>query len=112
MDIKWEDIDLASIIKAEKIESAVRLKEKIEGLQENVVYEMVNEGYRIAGSYTRKLIIGLGVVKLKIIKLKNDDKITSPMLDRLGIRRERYSRGVKMKLADMASVASYGESST
>ncbi|MGC8558102.1 MAG: hypothetical protein ACP5NC_03805 [Nitrososphaeria archaeon] len=85
--------------------------ERIGGLQEQVVHEMVNEGYKMAGSYQRKLVTSLGITELKIIKLKRGNKITSPILDRLGIRREKYSREVKMKLADMASVASYGESS-
>lgn len=111
LDINWENIDLTSIIEGERIESAVRLKERIEGLQDKVVHEMVNKGYKLAGSYKRKLVTSLGITELKIIKLKRGNRITSPILDRLGIRREKYSREVKMKLADMASVASYGESS-
>ncbi len=109
LDINWENIDLTSIIEMERIESTLRLKERIEGLQEQVVHEMVNEGYKMAGSYKRKLVTSLGVTELKITKLRKDGKITSPILDRLGIRREKYSREVK--LDDMASVASYGESS-
>lgn len=105
-------MDLTSIIETERIESAMRLKERIEGLQDQVVYGMVNEGYKMVGSYKRKLVTSLGGTELKMIKLRKDDEvITSPILDRLGIRRVKYSKEVKMKLADMASVASYGESS-
>ncbi|MDG6927324.1 MAG: hypothetical protein JRN26_04290 [Nitrososphaerota archaeon] len=43
-----------------------------------------------------------------MIKLRNDDGIVSPLPGILGIRR-KYSN--EIKLADMASVASYGESS-
>lgn len=111
LDINWENRDLASIIKSERIESAARLKERLEELQEQVIHEKVNEGHKMAGSYQRKLATSLGVTELKIIKLKREDEITSPILARLGIRRGKYSREVKMKLADMASVATYGESS-
>ncbi|MDG7045007.1 MAG: hypothetical protein JRN02_06510 [Nitrososphaerota archaeon] len=41
LDINRENIDLTSIIETERIESAVRLKERIEELKEKVVHEMV-----------------------------------------------------------------------
>ncbi len=53
-------MDLTSIIETERIESAMRLKERIEGLQDQVVHGMVNEGYKMAGSYKRKLVTSLG----------------------------------------------------
>ncbi len=34
------------------------------------MHEMVNERYKITGSYQRKLVTSLGVAELKIIKLK------------------------------------------
>ncbi|MDG7043294.1 MAG: hypothetical protein JRM98_04165 [Nitrososphaerota archaeon] len=40
MDINWENMDLTSIIETERIESAMRLKERIEGLQDQVVHGM------------------------------------------------------------------------
>jgi hypothetical protein len=80
LDINWENIDLTSII--EMVESAARLKERIEELQKQIVHEMINdEGYKMVGSYQRKLITSLGITELTIIKLKKEDKITSPILD-------------------------------
>jgi hypothetical protein len=72
---------------------------------------MINEGYKIAGSYERILVTSLGVIELKVIKLRNDDGIVSPLPGILGIRRQKYSNEIKIKLADMVFVASYGESS-
>ncbi|MGC8593890.1 MAG: hypothetical protein ACP5LF_06365 [Nitrososphaeria archaeon] len=43
--------------------------------------------------------------------MSKDGRITSPLLDALGIRRQNYSRELKMMLAEIASVASYGETS-
>ncbi len=40
LDINWENMDLTSIIETERIESAMRLKERIEGLQDQVVHGM------------------------------------------------------------------------
>ncbi|MGC8664708.1 MAG: hypothetical protein ACP5SE_03455, partial [Nitrososphaeria archaeon] len=96
LDVKWENIDLTSII---------------EEIQEQIVEGMTGKGYRRAGYYERELVTSPGPVTLRITKLSKDGRIASPLLDALGISRQNYSRELKMMLAEIASAASYGETS-
>jgi len=63
--------------------------------------------YRKSGYYERELVKSIGSVILKIVKLHKDGRIASPLLDVLGITKQKYSRELKVMLADIAYVASY-----
>jgi transposase-like protein len=54
-------------------------------------------------------VTSLGEIELTVIKVRRGGRVTSPILDFLGIRRRRYSNELRMLLADMAARLSYGE---
>lgn len=98
------------MVRQERINTAVRLKERIESLQEEMVGDILSSGWSRAATYRRKLVTMLGEIELRVIKLRNTQgDVVSPLLDALSIRRRRYSNEVRMVCADMASRLSYND---
>lgn len=96
----------------ERIKTAFSLKARIEALQEKVIDDLVEKGWRRAATYTRTLVTMLGVLDLRIVKVRNmvTGRVSSPILDMLEVRRRKYSREVRIVCADMAARLSYNDS--
>jgi len=113
------DIDLASLIDGAHQESRDELKLLIERCQDGVIGSLCSVTYggrRVfyrAGSYRRKLITRLGLIELRVVKVRSmlDGRVFSPILDRLGIRGRKYAHDVRMLCAEMASRLSYADAS-
>jgi hypothetical protein len=58
---------------------------------------------------TPELVTSLGAIELTIQEVKRGGRVTSPLIDALGIRRKRYSQELRMILADMTARLSYGD---
>ncbi|MBI2937394.1 MAG: hypothetical protein HYY22_04245 [Thaumarchaeota archaeon] len=89
------------------------MKARIEALQEKAIDDLVEKkGWRRAATYTRTLVTMLGVLDLKIVKVRNTatGRVSSPILDMLAVRRRRYSREVRIVCTDMAARLSYNDS--
>jgi len=69
--------------------------------------------YKRAESYTKTLVTSLGTVRFKVKRVirRSDDSISSLILEALDVKNRKYSRDVRMKLAEFASKMSYNDSS-
>jgi len=67
--------------------------------------------HRRGGSYAKSLVTCLGEIRFKARKIirRIDGKTSTPILEALNIKRRKYSRGVRMGLAEFASKMSYGD---
>ncbi len=72
-----------------------------------------NHPYRRGGSYMKTLVTGIGEIRFIVKKVirKEDGRVFSPILEALDVKRRKYSRDVRMKLAEFASLMSYGDAS-
>jgi len=100
---KREYIDLSELIARERIRTVERLKARIEELQDRIVRGFEREGWGRLTSYNRELVTSLGAIELTIQEVKRGGRVTSPLIDALGMRRKRYSQELRMILADMAA---------
>ena len=100
------------MVAEERIKTTGSLKTSIEAVQEGVVKDLGGKGWKRAATYTRTLVTMLGVLNLRIVKVRDAStgRVTSPILDMLAIRRRKYSREVKIVCADMAARLSYNDS--
>ena len=112
----FEPIDLSDLIEAEQLKTTESLVASIEAYQKRIVSNLTGSGFlwKRAATYSRTLVTKLGSVDLRIVKLKRKNgpagEVTSPILDALCIRRQKYSPDVRMILADMAARLSYDDS--
>jgi hypothetical protein len=100
-------IDLADLIEQEQIKTLTSLSNAIEALQAKLVENLVASGWKRSTSYQRPLVTKLGRVVFTVIKVKRDGRVFSPIIYALKIEKRKYSRDVKMLLADKASRLSY-----
>ena len=65
--------------------------------------------YRRAGSYAKTLVTSIGAIRFKVKRVmrRTDNRIESPILAALDVKRRKYSRDVRMKLVEFASKMSY-----
>jgi len=63
--------------------------------------------------FLRSLVTGIGRIRFKVKRVirKEDGRGFSPILEALDVKRRRYSRDVRMRLAEFASVMSYRDAS-
>jgi hypothetical protein len=112
-------IDLACIVEDINIHSRFELVRQIRERQEQIIIKLCGPKYsrqhsfKRAGSYTKKLITAIGTVKFKVQKVRSrTDNITaSPILECLGVKRCKYSKDLRFKLAEYASKMSYEDAS-
>jgi hypothetical protein len=100
-------IDLADLIEREQIKTLANLSDAIEALQARLVENLETSGWKRSTSYQCPLVTKLGRVIFTVIKVKRDGRVFSPIIYALKIEKRKYSRDVKMLLADKASRLSY-----
>jgi len=118
-DAQISHIDLAELAEQVRIHSGRGLVSLIERRQEELVEELCGpryskgHPYRRGGSYTRRLVTGLGEIRFRVRKVvrRVDGRVSSPILEALDVRRRRYSKEVRMNCAEFASKMSYGDAS-
>ena len=116
-DASVPHIDLAELAEQARTRSRRELVNLIERRQEQIVEELCgpsysrDHSYRRGGSYTKTLVTYLGEIRFKAKKIvrRSDGKTSIPILEALNVKRCRYSRGVRMRLAEFASKMSYGD---
>jgi len=112
-------IDLPEIVDAVKDQALTEIVRLIEQNQEQLTLQLCGLKYsrdhpfKRAGSYKKKLITSIGTINFRVqrIRSRTDNAITSPILEQLDLKRRKYSRDVRMKLADFASKMSYQDAS-
>jgi len=112
-------IDLSDLIHRSNGHSRSELVRSIEERQERLVQELCgpkysrSHPYKRAGSYTKTLVTSLGNIRFKVKRVikRADNSISSPILEALDVKHHKYSRDVRMKLAEFASKMSYNDSS-
>jgi len=100
-------IDLADLIEREQIKTLESLSRAIEALQARLVEDLEALGWSYSTSYRRSLVTKLGRVVFTVVKVKRGRRVFSPIIYAWNIRRLKYSRDVRMLLADKASRLSY-----
>jgi len=100
-------IDLADLIEREQIKTLTSLSDAIEALQAELVKDLEALGWSRSTSYRRSLVTKLGRVVFTVVKMKRDGRVFSPIIYALNIEKRKYSRDVRMLLADKASRLSY-----
>ena len=100
-------IDLADLIEREQIKTLTSLSKAIEAFQAKLVDDLEALCWRRSTSYRRSLVTKLGRVVFTAIKMKRSGKVFSPIIYALNIEKRKYSRDVRMLLADKASRLSY-----
>jgi hypothetical protein len=98
---------LADLIEREQIKTLASLYDAIEALQARLVEKLETSGWKRSTSYQRPIVTKLGRVIFTVIKVKRDGRVSSPIIYALKIEKRKYSRDVKMLLADKASRLSY-----
>lgn len=91
----------------------------IEERQERIIGDLCgpkysrSHPYRRGGSYTKTLVTGLETIKFKVKRVirRTDNRVRSPILEALDVKHRKYSRDVRMKLAEFASKMSYKDAS-
>ena len=118
-DTQIPHIDLAELAEQARTSSRRELVNLIEQRQKNLVEGLCGPSYsrghpyRRGGSYTKTLTTFLGEIRFKAKKIikRIDGKTSTPILEALDIKRRKYSRGVRMRLAEFTSKMSYGDAS-
>lgn len=67
--------------------------------------------FKRAGSHGKTIITSLGPIRIRVQRIaqRNGEKSFSPILEQLDINHRKYSRDIRMKLADFASKMSYND---
>jgi len=118
-DTQIPHIDLAELAEQARTSSRRELVNLIEQRQKNLVEGLCGPSYsrghpyRRGGSYTKSLVTCLGEIRFKAKKIirRIDGKTSTPILEALDIKRRKYSRGVRMRLAEFASKMSFDDAS-
>ena len=105
-------IDLVDLIEREQIKTLASLSDAIEALQARLVEKLETSGWRRSTSYQRPLVTKLGRAIFTVVKVKRGRRVFSPIVYALNIERRKYSRDVRMLLADKASRLSYQDATT
>jgi len=112
-------IDLTDLIERSNGHSQSELVRLIEDRQERIIEKLCgpkysrSHPYRRGGSYTKTLVTSLGTVRFKVKRVINriNKSVSAPILESLDVKRRKYSRDVRMKLAEFASKMTYGDAS-
>ncbi|MGB9914442.1 MAG: ISH6 family transposase [Candidatus Bathyarchaeales archaeon] len=112
-------IDIAEIIENINGHSKFELVRQIQKRQEQIITQLCgpkhsrNYSFKRAGSYTKELVTAIGTVNFKVQKVKSraDNTINSPILEYMDLKRRKYSKDLRMKLAEYASKMSYQDAS-
>jgi len=114
-------IDLAEIIQDINAHSRSELINQINERQEQIIMQLCGPKYsrkhsfkfKRAGSYTKKVTTLLGTISFKVQKVRNriDNSIASPILEYLDLKRRKYSKDLRVALAEYASKMSYRDAS-
>jgi hypothetical protein len=112
-------IDLAEIIQDVNVHSRFELVNQIQKRQEQIITQLCgpkysrNHSFKRAGSYAKELVTAIGTVNFKVQKVRSraNNAITSPILECLDLKRRKYSKDLRMKLAEYASKMSYQDAS-
>lgn len=112
-------IDLSDLIERSNGHSRIELVRLIEERQERIVQEVCgpkysrSRPYRRGSSYTKTLVTGLGTIRFRVKRVisRADNKVSAPILEALDVKRRKYSRDVRLKLAEFASKMSYHDAS-
>jgi hypothetical protein len=118
-DCECFPIDLTDLIERSNGYSRSELVRLIEERQEQLILQLCgpkysrSHPYRRGGSYMKTLVTGIGEIRFRVKKVirREDGRVFSPILEALDVKRRKYSRDVRMKLAEFASVMSYGDAS-
>ena len=110
-------IDLTDLIERSNGHSRSELVRLIEERQERIVQKLCgpkysrSHPYRRGSSYAKTLVTGVGTISLKVKRVisRIDNSVSAPILEALDVKRRRYSRDVRMKLAEFASKMTYGD---
>ena len=113
------NLDLAEIIHEVNIGSKLQLTWQIEEYQQRITTYLCgakysrNHPFKRAGSYTKKLTTPLGTIRFKVQKVRRttDNTITCPIIECLDVKRRKYSKDLRMELAEYASKMSYQDAS-
>ena len=117
--INFAAIDLSDLIERSNGHSRLKLVRLIEERQEQLILQLCgpkysrNYPYRRGSAYWKTLVTGIGKIRFRVKRVisKEDGRVFSPILEALDVKRRKYSRDVRMKLAEFASVMSYGDAS-
>jgi hypothetical protein len=112
-------IDLAELVTEINTDSKSQLVKRIEELQDQLILDLCGPKYsrdypfKRASLYSKTLKTPLGSISFTVQKVRNrsDNAITSPILEFLDVKRRRYSKDLRMKLAEYASKMSYQDAS-
>lgn len=112
-------IDLPEIVNTVKNQALNELVKLIKKGQEQLTLQFCGPKYsrdhpfKRAGSYSKTIITSIGSITFKVQRIRNrkNSTVTSPILEQLDLKRRKYSREVRMKLADFASKMSYQDAS-
>jgi len=113
------NIDLSHLISRANSHSQTELVRLIEERQEEFILELCgpkysrSHPYKRGGSYIKTVVTCLGTLRFKVkrVRRRKNGRTSSPILDALDVRRRKYTRDVRMKLAEFASKMSYNDSS-
>ena len=114
-----QHIDLSDLIERSNGLSRTELVRLIEEEQERIIQKLCgpkysrNHPYRRGSSYTKTLVTGIGTTRFKVKRVirRTDNTVNSPILEALDVKRRKYSRDVRMKLAEFASKMTYQDAS-
>ncbi|MBS7614292.1 hypothetical protein KEJ18_00930 [Candidatus Bathyarchaeota archaeon] len=112
-------IDLTDLIERSNGNSRSELIRLIEERQERIIRKLCglkysrSHPYRRGSTYTKTLITGVGTVRFKVKRVisRTDSSVSTPILEALDVKRRKYSRDVRMKLAEFASKMTYQDAS-
>jgi len=112
-------IDLTDLIERSNGHSRSELVRLIEERQEQLIQKLCgsrysrSHAYRRGSSYAKILVTGIGTVRFKVKRVisRADNTVRSPILEALDMKRRKYSRDVRMKLAEFASKMTYQDAS-
>ena len=112
-------IDLAEIIQGVNVHSRFELVKQLSERQDQIIMQLCGPKYsrkhsfKRAGSYTKKLITPLGTISFRVQKVRSlvDNTVSSPILECLGVKRRKYSKDLRIALAEYASKMSYQDAS-
>lgn len=112
-------MDLADLIERSNGHSRTELVRLIEEKQKKLILQLCGPKYsrshphRRGSSYTKTLVTSLGTIRFKVKRVirRTDNTVYSPILGALDVKHRKYSRDVRMKLAEFASKMSYNDAS-
>ena len=110
-------IDLSDLIERSNGHSRSELVRLIGERQEGFIQQLCgprysrSHPYRRGSSYTKTLVTNVGTIAFRVRRVirKVDRKVSSPILEALDVKRRKYSRNIRMKLAEFASKMSYND---